>query len=174
VRESHPRQRSRATASIVVTAIAGLAALPACGGAAPPASPHAPATTTPAEDEREPTSIAEAEARVARAKAELEERVDHDALGDGAPAPGTRPASPAAAPPAPPASSPTRAADEAVSKAGRSLGVTTRCSEPCRALASMRRAVEALCRLTGGDDTRCVDAKRTLSESSARISPCAC
>jgi hypothetical protein len=45
---------------------------------------------------------------------------------------------------------------------------------PCRALTSMRSAVTALCRMTGNEDARCVDAKRTLADSEGRISPCSC
>lgn len=48
------------------------------------------------------------------------------------------------------------------------------CRESCRALASMKRAVNALCRMTRDDDARCVGARRTLDENVKRIAPCAC
>jgi hypothetical protein len=38
----------------------------------------------------------------------------------------------------------------------------------------MRRSVEALCDLTGPEDTRCVNAKKTLAESRAKVGPCTC
>ena len=48
------------------------------------------------------------------------------------------------------------------------------CQTPCNAIASMKRAVGALCRLTGDDDTRCRDARQTLKDSEARASACVC
>jgi len=48
------------------------------------------------------------------------------------------------------------------------------CDTSCRAIVSMRRAVAVLCRLTGEDDPRCVDAKHTLSESERRVVACGC
>jgi hypothetical protein len=34
--------------------------------------------------------------------------------------------------------------------------------------------VTALCRMTGPEDARCVDARRTLADSQARIAQCSC
>jgi hypothetical protein len=38
----------------------------------------------------------------------------------------------------------------------------------------MRRAVAALCRMTGEEDARCEDAKKTLNESESRVARCHC
>jgi hypothetical protein len=38
----------------------------------------------------------------------------------------------------------------------------------------MRRAVDALCAMTGDTDHRCVDARRILTESTTRLATCKC
>lgn len=48
------------------------------------------------------------------------------------------------------------------------------CETPCRAIASMRNAVRAICRIAGDADPKCTDAKGRLSASEARISSCGC
>ena len=48
------------------------------------------------------------------------------------------------------------------------------CVSPCRALASMKRAVEALCRMTGEADTKCVDARKTLADNVGKTASCKC
>jgi hypothetical protein len=169
--------------SAFVAAAALAVSLVACGGAD---SKAAPAQSPNDSNVRlsEPTSIEEAEARIAAARAELG--------GDAGGASGTSrfSVSPPAPPPPPPAAdspgepsprfpSPQKSAPTTTSPAetgGRSssTNVEDRCGSPCRALASMRRAVGALCRMTGDEDARCADAKRTLTESEARISPCSC
>jgi hypothetical protein len=123
-------------------------------------------------------TIEEAQQRIAAAKAELGGGGGSSA---GAASSTTPPAdAPQATPaPPPPSSAPRKSspespsgADSAPAKAGRN--VDDHCGSPCRALASMRRAVTALCRMTSNDDARCVDAKKTLAESEARVSPCSC
>jgi hypothetical protein len=106
----------------------------------------------------EPRTVEEAEEQIARARASLEGG-DVKATGT-APKPAEAPASAEKAPHG--------------GAAAREEKPEDVCGSPCRALASMRRAVEALCRMTGDTDNRCVDAKRTLHESSTRISSCKC
>ncbi|HVJ91158.1 MAG TPA: hypothetical protein VM580_15250, partial [Labilithrix sp.] len=48
------------------------------------------------------------------------------------------------------------------------------CEHSCRALSSMKRAVEALCRMAGDADDRCLAARRTLTSSTTRVLPCRC
>jgi hypothetical protein len=48
------------------------------------------------------------------------------------------------------------------------------CDTSCRAIASMRRAVSVLCRLTGEEDSRCEDARKTLAENERRVAVCGC
>ncbi len=141
------------------TVAASLAiAVAACGGA-PMSSPKSPAERV----EADPATVEEAQARIDR---------DLQALGGGGggsmgltapaePAPQKHTDAPPAAPPPEPSSTD---AD----------GATDVCASSCRALASMRRSVEVLCRLAGDGDERCTKARSTLSESEARVSSRAC
>ncbi|AKV03417.1 hypothetical protein AKJ09_10080 [Labilithrix luteola] len=127
----------------------------ACGGAPEATAPSSygrPETT-------EPATIAEAQDQIAHAAEELR-------------APG------AAQPSAPPADHTGVSSDSAIrepSAAPRAEAKSeSACASQCRALASMRRAVTALCRMTGADDARCKDATRTLTTSEQRVSACSC
>ena len=134
--------------------VAVSAVLVACGGAAPSAA--APSSTPSAVSEPEPTSIEEAQAQIARASDELGGR-SKTAPADAAAAS----VSPAAeAKPQPPSASEQKDMDA--------------CANPCRALASMRRAVDALCRIAGDGDKRCVDARQTLADNVTRTATCSC
>lgn len=128
-----------------------------CGASAPPAESPASAAPEPAA----PTTIAEAQEQIARASAEL------DALAGRA----------VAAPESggyPSATASERASDEHETRAAASASPPDPCASPCRALASMRRAVDALCRMTDDDDERCTEARRTLRESTERVASCGC
>lgn len=181
-------KHSSSSASLALALVAAPALLQACGGAAAEGA-RAPESKT----EAEPATIEEAQARIASARAELAQAGGISPGGGGSTATGaaadsaapkTAPAEPAAPPP-PPAPGPapakagaprpmTPSAKPASESALGGAHVEDRCASPCRALESMRRAVSALCRMTGGDDARCVDAKKTLSESEGRVSPCSC
>lgn len=131
----------------------------ACGGAPEPAakSPASESTKAPKEEELpEPRTVEEAQEQIARAKETLE-----GGRPLGAAKATTEEAARAA--PAPPSAA-----------TGREERPDDTCGSPCRALASMRRAVEALCRMTGDTDDRCVDARRTLGDNTTRISSCRC
>lgn len=152
----------------------------ACGGgdaAAPPKSPDAkPATTSPRhdkdEDLGEPQSVEEAQRQIAslrvsldssgRSALESESRPEKPGL---QPGPDSAPTTPSTRRPSDPKPTDSKAT---------SSGSEDMCVSPCRALASMKRAVDALCRMTGDADTRCVDAKKTLAESTTRVSTCKC
>jgi hypothetical protein len=134
--------------------------LAACGGGAAIApETKAPASAAPDAADAAPTTIASAQAQIARSRAELQERGDLPAdtgLPKAQSAPGRAP------------SVPTSEDRPAVKiEDGR-------CAPSCRALASMRSAVRALCRLTGTSDDRCIDAQHTLTESERRVFPCPC
>lgn len=159
VRSFHSRVVSSAIVSALVTAVVAVAG---CGGAAGEAG--APAAKSPdAVRTSEPGSIEEAQAEIAAAQAQLGGSGGSSRF---APAPGAAPAAGASKPPAtapaPPSADTARPSAE------------DRCGSPCRALASMRRAVTALCRMTGNEDARCTDAKRTLVDSEGRVAPCSC
>ncbi|MBL0197473.1 MAG: hypothetical protein IPQ09_25260 [Myxococcales bacterium] len=147
--------------SWVFLALAGLACLPGalgCGGAAGGREPAAARRAQGADEA--PRTIEEAQAAITRARAEIDRA--------GRPAPGAAPEP--AQPAVPTAPAPPHAERPAAPSAGADAG----CASPCRALASMRRAVGALCELTGSEDLRCVEATRTLGESEARVGPCDC
>lgn len=154
-------QRTPVTASAAAIATSLAIAVAACGGGAPMSSPKSPAERV----EADPTTVEEAQARIDR---------DLQALGGGGGASTglTAPAEPAPqkhtdAPPAAPPPEPTSTDAD---------GATDVCATSCRALASMRRSVEVLCRLAGDADERCTKARTTLTESEARVSarPCRC
>lgn len=122
-----------------------------CGSAPAPNAPTMPA-------ENSPRTVEDAELAIARARSEI------DAFAGSAKTPANEPStSPTEAPKKPP-SAPLSA----------SPSTDAACSTPCRALASMRRAVGALCELTGEADARCTEAKKTLAESTSRVGACVC
>lgn len=137
--------------------VAAFGLLAACGGSAgaPASSPSAPASSSGPEplEPAEPRTIEEARAMIARAEASL-----HGAEAKDLPKTEST-------------------ADEkpgASRSDARALGDTASCRTPCQALRSMRRAVTALCRMTGEGDDRCADARRTLATNEQRVAPCAC
>jgi hypothetical protein len=117
----------------------------------------------------EPRTVEEAQDQIARARAELAGATGQKR--EFAPPPASPPPPPPVAPSTTPASRPADAAAKAQAESGANADT---CQSPCRALASMRRAVVALCRLTGDDDARCLDARKTLTESEARVASCTC
>lgn len=144
---------TRSTQILALVFVGALVA--ACGGAegaAPKASSPAPERVE--NEAAEPRTVEEAQAQIDRFSAEL----------------GPKPRPPA--PESSPTSKPTTAPGDA--KADSSHLTNDSCASPCRALASMRRAVDALCRMTGETDNRCVDAKKTLADSVGRTSSCKC
>ena len=151
-RSSTPPRSVKGVALLLST----LAAV-ACGGGPESAakSPASESQKAPREEELpEPRTVEEAQEQIARAKERLE-------------AGGRTVAAEKSSTEA------TARADQA-SQSRREERPADTCGSPCRALASMRRAVEALCRMTGDTDDRCVDAKRTLDENTTRVPSCRC
>jgi hypothetical protein len=158
---------------LLLGSIGAAAALAACGGAegAPAKAPMAKEPDTA--DQKEPTSVAEAQDQIDRARARLadaenekkksEKEIDKDSA---APAGGAG-STPSSTTTVKPGTAPAR---EETAKAA----AVDSCTQSCRALSSMRRAVSALCRMTGDTDNRCSDARRTLSESESRVAGCHC
>lgn len=146
-------------------ALAGSVALAACGGAGEAKAPAKMSEPESSAREREPTSVEEAQEQIARANADLSDEkakkagdVDKDSV--------ARPTTPGAAG----STSTTTPPREEASRAAPADS----CSHSCRALSSMRRAVSALCRMTGEEDARCSDAKKTLQQSESRVARCHC
>jgi len=78
-----------------------------------------------------------------------------------------------AASPAAPTSAGTAPSPEPAEESSASSR-TDACALPCHAITSMRRAVDAICRMAGEKDARCVAARKTLSDDEARVAPCGC
>ncbi len=149
-----------------------------CGAA------EAPSRVPEAAIEPEPTSVDQAERMIARLNAELGARTKVASQPESAPAaPGERSGAPS------PSTADAQTAQTGVTvqeapsqtsaskSSDSSVRATDRCVSPCIALASMRRAVAALCRMTGDGDARCLDARRTLAASENRVSQtsrCSC
>ncbi len=158
-----PARASRTVRALSLLSAALALTTAACGGAEPapakaPAYERSRETTQDSDGIAEPRTIEEAEEQIAEARAALEPRNDEKAAFEPAPPTSKRPEPP-----------PTPQAGKALREDREDV-----CRSPCRALASMKRAVSALCRMTGDSDNRCVDAKRTLDESTGRMAHCKC
>lgn len=153
--------RRRAGALAVVTC-----ALVACGGSAPPPASAPAKTESPSGGATadalapEPTTVEEARDQIARAEAELRGSLESTKKAESE-RPEEKPAT-APPPPAPPA------------RESKTLSEAPSCRTPCQALRSMRRAVDALCRMTGDMDGRCLEARKTLATSEVRAATCGC
>jgi len=154
----HPGRARRTPRALRCVLTAAAIASAACGGAGPaPSKAPAQETHDRAPDDyalSEPRTIEEAQNQIAQAREMLSAETN---------ATREMEASPRAEPPPPQGAAPSARREREDS-----------CGSPCRALASMKRAVEALCRMTGDADDRCVDAKRTLDESTGRVASCKC
>ena len=141
--------------------------LVACGGA-----PEAPRSPTSVEQDRDgvpdraPSTIEEAQDQIAEAQQRLEGGDVDTRMAPGS----TEAPSP---PPPPPPSDPSGSAGAPAAPKDDATPADA-CMASCRAFASMRRAVEALCRMTGETDDRCAKARRTLGTSNGRVTACRC
>lgn len=165
--------------------------LVACGrapeAAAPEgASPEAPVAdaapgsltaTAEASEEAEPTTLAEAEALLDKARAELDRLALND-VADSSRASGAAGPSPAAA--APPSPAPRqekhrndKAATQEAEEAPKKEAST--CDTACKAFSSLERASDAVCRLdTELGGKRCERAKQIRQDAARRITSCSC
>lgn len=151
------RHALASAAPLGLATLATLATLAAgCGAAnkepsATPTTPKPAPSSRPTEaDGQEPATVDEALEQIRVAKARLS--APHDVA-----TPATA-AQPGPKPPTP----------------GTDPGHASACGDGCRAITSMRRAVTALCRMTGDDDARCKDARETLRTSEAKLASCSC
>ena len=133
----------------------------AWGCAASPAAAPSAAEPAMTRELREPATIEEAQAQLERARAELP-----GAHSVGPPTPTT------------PTQSGAGAAAESTTRADVSgstqKAAESRCGNACGAMSSMRRAVDAICRMAGDADARCTDARKTLKDSEAKVAGCGC
>jgi hypothetical protein len=175
--------------TVVVALLGGLALLPGCGmspkAEAPRSAPEgvpaqaAPTSSLTAKDdaEAEPATLADAEALLERARADLdrlalnEPGAAHRATGGGAPAPAS----------APPAPAPPRAEAKPAEKAASADGVAAppakevnTCETACKAFSSLTRASDAVCRLDTDGGKRCERARQIREHASHRVASCGC
>jgi hypothetical protein len=141
-----------AAVGILVAAASGCAAEKAAAPAPEPAGVQK-------SEEAQPATIEEAQAQLERARAQLGGRGPLGGAPGGAPGPTS---TTQAAPPSAAVSQESERTREAP------------CVTPCRAIASMRRAVDAICRMAGEQDARCADARKTLGESAGKVAACGC
>jgi hypothetical protein len=151
----------RASLAALGVSIAGAASW----GCAPNegAAPKAPESR--ALEPAEPATVEQAQAQLERARAELA----------GAVTAPTTPATYASAVSTPGVGATTESTQAGPAPAASTAaGRESRCGHACGAMSSMRRAVEAICRLAGETHARCSDARRTLKDSEARVVGCGC
>lgn len=154
------------------------AALVACGGAegAPARSVEAPAERAPAPPPPpppEPTSVEEAQRQIAYAATEINTQTLNVAKPEGKPA-SSADADTSKPPHTVPKQEPSGNGGASKASEYQHDELVNRCASPCRALASMQRAVDALCRMTGETDAKCVDARKTLADNVGRTATCKC
>lgn len=158
----------------------------ACGKGAPeaaapqaPAAEAAPSSLAGSAAEPEPQTLAEAEALLDRARADLD-RLALNEPGAPAEASGAAAPAPAAAPPAPTRAesrseeknADKAAADQAPAPAKKEANA---CDTACKAFSSLERASDAVCRLdTDGGGKRCERAKQIREDAARRVSSCSC
>jgi len=143
--------------------VATLALLPAitaaaCGGSAQPAPQLAPSEQAPTPAL---TTADEAGQALDAAEQQLRQLIAPPDSYAQPPATGPQPPGTAAgvdSPAPPPPAQPTA-----------EMSAADRCSIACRALASMSRAAERLCELTGEDDDRCVSARARVTAAEELI-----
>jgi hypothetical protein len=146
-----------------------------------PAAPYAPEAPAQETDTQTPSTLGEAEtfttldqaeAALARAEQELIALNSPPAATAGAPAaaPGAPPSQEGAPAPAPPpAPAPSRAEAEKKSEEKPST-----CPSLCRAFASLARAADAVCRLSGEEGERCTRARGSVRTHFQRVAVCRC
>jgi hypothetical protein len=162
-----------------VALLAGCAArpkaeAPASAPATEMAAPGAPGGAD------EPQTLAEAEARLDRARADLDQLALNDAAAPpaaaGAAAPTTAPAPPAPAPKAAAPRDEARAADKAEAEAPERTRANpvNACDTACKAFSSLSRASDAVCRLDSEGGKRCERARQIQQDASRRVASCGC
>ncbi len=175
---------ARAAVTLAVLALAGCGgaatpepAVPAAGPAAPTAAPAKAAEVTSAS----PVSPEDAAGDLDRAEAELlavlgpqpqYAQAPSTAAQGGVAQPGAagaaRPAQPA--PPPPPAAPRSPEGSASPKSAPRAEAYSeSPCTTACRALASMERAAEHLCDLSGSDNARCDSARSRVKNATERV-----
>ena len=135
--------------------------------------------------EAEPATLAEAEALLERARAELDRITLNEpsnaraASQSAAPPRASAPARPA--PPEAPAQADARRAEKSrnsddgvAGPVAAPAGDTNPCQTACQAFSSLTRASDAICRLETDSGKRCERARRIREDASRRVASCGC
>jgi hypothetical protein len=151
-----------------VCVVAVLLCLPVgCGGshvASPaPAAPEEPASY--AEPPADDTDVSSLEASLDREESELRSVLGAQAKSVGITQPAEAP--PPEAPPEP-VTPPTQ------ESSGVALSAGSRCDRACRALSSMQRSADGICRMSADDDDRCVRAKGRVQQATELVQSAGC
>ncbi|MFO0659116.1 MAG: hypothetical protein U0165_04710 [Polyangiaceae bacterium] len=169
----------QSTMAVIATLLlAGCGAMPA-ESRAPRSPSQAPTSAGMKAEEKsaeEPTkfrSVEEAQDALNRAARDFDGAVAKKAGAVDAPKasdkpPSTQPVSPTA-PTAPNAGGYTPKAEPA-----QQAEATSPCAVGCKALSSMQRASDSICRMTSESDERCVSARKRVSDSAAKLNGCGC
>lgn len=161
-------------------AMAPKAEAPVSGGEVAPA-PEAPApaeaalASTQAQDGPEPATLADAEALLEKARADLNQIALNEPAAVSASAGA---AAPRTFTPAPPKAT-EEAKRERSSAAADSPGkpepqAAIACETACKAFASLTRASDAVCRLDADDGKHCERARQIRQDASRRVASCGC
>ncbi len=137
--------------------VVGLLLLAGCGAVPGPRQSQPPVAP-------EPSTIEEAQARLDQEEARLKRL----AL--------TKKETYASPPPSAPApvATATATAEAPASPQAGGRAEEGGCQDACRALSSMKRAADTICRLAGPEDARCQTARRRVQEGEERTSTCGC
>lgn len=139
--------------------------------AAASAAPVSPSVELAPEPESEPKTLAEAEALLDRARADLDRLALNDLPRSGA-APAA--AAPGGAPsPAPRGRAEARRDDKSADGAEEAKAADA-CQTACKAYSSLTRASDAVCRLDADGGKRCERARQIREEASHKVASCGC
>jgi len=175
------------TAMLVVLGLSAGCGMSPKAEAPSKSSGPAPALASPSstqaeqeEDAAEPATLADAEALLEKARADL----DRLALNEpGIPGTAAGAASPAAPPPATATAPAPRdqakraekaSADEAPAQAPEPAKEASTCETACKAFSSLTRASDAVCRLDTDGGKRCERARQIRASASQRVASCGC
>jgi hypothetical protein len=180
------RKALASSSLLVLAALAGCAAQRSSESeSAAPVPPAASAPGLPGStqadsslDQPEPATLAEAEAWLEKARADL----DRLALNDSPPPASAGAAAPAEAPAPSPAPAQQRAPERAADKAEETTAAERTpqkeapnpCETACKAFSSLLRASDAVCRLDTEGGQRCQRARQIQSDASRRVASCGC
>jgi len=176
-------------ASGLAAVLLSLVLQPGCAGPQRAESPAGAPESAPtaAQDEREPTTLAEAEALLEKARGDLD-RLALNQPGAPPPVTATPPAAAgAAAPSMVPAPAPRMESQRADKSAADSASVSdaaaeerprakevSACETACKAFSSLTRASDAVCRLDSDGGQRCERARKIREDASRRVASCGC